>query len=383
MKIKSLKTGCFVLIFSLLLAGLVGTAHAAAVKFTPPAGAIPAATQGESYTTDVVAWGGNAPWTWTPASGTNPSGLPPGLNWTTDSTGNATGTISGKPSTTGTFTFTVRACDRAAQCSPVTYTITVVAGTGCAFVPAGAFTGVIAFGAIDPSTSPGPVSGSASTQVNFTCEDGKAFNVTANPLSGWTLTGPSASSMPYTLGFILGGNGQGSTQIALLTTSQILRSNYQDAPYGNYANSSAITLTINCPTCSTPNNIVATINATANIAKACSWIADGTITFDIDPSITPGPITASTSANGTTPQVSCTKDLTPAPTVSCTSTTNTLTLSGGTDPIAYTITCPANITGNGFSTKINIPVGISIARADYGKALTGEHSDTITITVAY
>lgn len=258
----------------------------------------------------------------------------------------------------------------------------------CAFV--GGSTGVISFGAINPSTSPGPVLGTVTTQVNFTCNNGRAFTVTAIPASGWTLTGPG--SMPYTLGFIASGTGRGNgTPIALLTnTSQILQSNYQDAPTGAYNNGAGglVTLRISCPTCGAPNVINATIPATtgvtASITNTCTSAVNGSMSFNIDPSGS-GTLTPNTTANGTSPSAKCTKNAVHA--VTCSSAhANKLTIGndGSTDPIAYTITsCPASLTGSGFSTATPIPVGISILQAAYQDAQAGAHSDTITVTVTY
>ena len=256
----------------------------------------------------------------------------------------------------------------------------------CAFV--GGSSGVIYFGNVDPSTSPGPVLGTVTTQINFTCSTNRAFTVTATPASGWTLTGPG--SMAFTPGFIASGTGRGGgTPIALLTnTSQILMSNYQNAPNGAYNNSSAVTLTINCPTCSMPNTITATIPATtgvtANIANTCGSAVSGSMSFNIDPSGS-GTLTPNTTANGTSPSVKCT--MSSEHSVACSSAHgNTLTIgnNGVTDPIAYTITsCPASVTGSGFSAAASIPVGISIPQTSYQNAKAGAHSDTITVTVTY
>jgi len=256
----------------------------------------------------------------------------------------------------------------------------------CAFV--GGSSGVISFGNIDPSTSPGPVLGTVTTQVQFYCQNGRAFTVTATPASGWTLTGPG--SMAFTPGFIASGTGAGAgAPMNLLTnTSQILMSNYQNAPSGAYSNSSAITLTITCPTCSAPNIINATIPATTgvtgSIANTCGSAVSGTMSFNIDPSGS-GTLTPSTTANGTSPSVKCTMNSVHA--VTCSSGhANKLTIGndGVTDPIAYTITsCPANITGSGFSSATSIPVGISILQTAYQNAKAGAHSDTITVTVTY
>ncbi len=263
------------------------------------------------------------------------------------------------------------------------------AHAGCAFA-GGASTGILSFGAIDPSSS-GPVFGTVIQQVRFTCDKNKNFSVTATPASGWALIS-GANSMPYTLGFITGGRGRGpAAQIDLLTNmSQILQSGYQDAPSGVYNNGAGgqVTLTINCPTCSNPKTIFATIPAstgvTASITDKCASAVTGWISFNIDPSGS-GMLTANTTSNGVSPSAKCTKNSAHA--VSCSSAhANRLTVNndGVTDPIIYTITgCPANLTGSGFSTATPIPVGISIAQADYQNAQAGPHSDTITVTVTY
>ena len=131
--------------------------------------------------------------------------------------------------------------------------------------------------------------------------------------------------------------------------------------------------------------IAPTITATGTVLSTCTSAVNGTITFNIDPSTTPGPITANTTANGTSPSVKCTKSTTYA--VACTSAHGlklTIGNDGTTDPITYTITgCVTPITGAGFSTAVSIPVGVSIALAQYQDALVGAHADTITVTVTY
>lgn len=262
---------------------------------------------------------------------------------------------------------------------------------GCAFVSVGASTGQISFGAIDPSSS-GTILGTVAQQVSFTCDNNKNFTVTANPVSGWTLIS-GANSMRYTLGFITGGTGGGggaAARIDLLTNmSQILQSGYQDTPSGVYNNGAGgqVTLTINCPTCSNPKTIVATIPATtgvtASITRTCASAVNGWMVFNIDPSGSEL-LTANTPANGVSPSAKCTKNAALA--VSCSSAhASRLTIGndGVTDPIAYTIQCPATITGNGFSTATPIPVGITVLQTDYQNAQAGPHSDAITVTVTY
>jgi hypothetical protein len=124
------------------------------------------------------------------------------------------------------------------------------------------------------------------------------------------------------------------------------------------------------------------------VKSACTFVSDGTITFDIDPSTSTGPITANTTDNGTAPTVMCTMSQTPS--VSCAASAgSTLKLSDASDGIAYTIPICGDsshkITGDGFldGHAVTIPVGISILQTAYGPAKIGDHSDNITITVNF
>ena len=117
----------------------------------------------------------------------------------------------------------------------------------------------------------------------------------------------------------------------------------------------------------------------------CTSATNGSITFNIDPSGAATLTPATTDAGNTSPTVKCTKNQ--VHTVACSSAHgNTLTIgnNGVTDPIPYTIpTCPASITGGGFSAATSIPIGISITPAAYQNALVGAHADTITVTITY
>jgi hypothetical protein len=80
------------------------------------------ATLGTSYSVNVTANGGVTPYTWTLATGSN---LPPGLTLTS---GTPSATISGTPTATGTFQFTLKVTDSTkptAQTSSATFLVTV------------------------------------------------------------------------------------------------------------------------------------------------------------------------------------------------------------------------------------------------------------------
>jgi hypothetical protein len=268
-------------------------------------------------------------------------------------------------------------------------TATHVVHAACRFVPASGTTGIITFNTIDPSVSPGPILGTVIQQINFRCDNGRAFTVTASPASGWTMTS-GANLIPYTPGFVTNGNGQGAASIPLLTNAtQILLSNYQNAPAGAYANSQAITLTINCPTCTGTKTIFATIpvgNITGAVINTCAVTQPaGTLTFNIDPSI-PGMSVAVLSQDL---RIKCTKN----DPVAVTATSkcggaapmlDSLPACGGFK-IPYTFNRVSSATGAGFGAGTDISLGISgsINSINYANAPAGTYSDLETVTITY
>jgi large repetitive protein len=86
---------------------------------------LPGASLGLFYNQTITASGGTAPYTFALVSGS----LPPGLALT------AAGSLSGIPTTVGSFTFTVQATDAAGCEAARTYTLTVIVG-GTSDIPA-------------------------------------------------------------------------------------------------------------------------------------------------------------------------------------------------------------------------------------------------------
>ncbi|MGH8358511.1 MAG: Ig domain-containing protein, partial [Pseudomonas sp.] len=81
---------------------------------------LPAAQVQGSYQTSLAASGGKAPYTWTVASGALPNGI---------SLTGATGTISGKPSQSGTFAFDIRVQDSSSPLQTANAALTIAVST--------------------------------------------------------------------------------------------------------------------------------------------------------------------------------------------------------------------------------------------------------------
>jgi Putative Ig domain len=80
---------------------------------------VPSGTQHVPYSATLAAVGGTAPYTWSLASGS----LPPGLSIS------SSGTITGTPTTAGTFTFTIKATDSVAATATQSFSLTVAVGS--------------------------------------------------------------------------------------------------------------------------------------------------------------------------------------------------------------------------------------------------------------
>ncbi len=100
MKLKSIKAGYIVVIFLLLLAGPVGTVHAAITNPSSCPSTLPQGTQGIVYSYTFTGTNGNN--TWQISSGS----LPPGLNLNNNQ--NNSVNLTGSPTAAGTYTFTIK-----------------------------------------------------------------------------------------------------------------------------------------------------------------------------------------------------------------------------------------------------------------------------------
>ncbi len=376
MHLQHVKTYLIISFSFFIIAGITNSAYAAPPLKLSPAN-LSGGTQYQAYSATLTGSNGTTPYSWSYTGA-----LPPGLSFTPLGT---TADISGTPTQAGTFSFTVTLTDSGAQSVSKTYSITISAGN-CTFV--GSNIGSISFSNIDPSTTPGPILGTVTQQINFTCKSGMAYTVTASPASGWTMVS-GGNSIAYTLGFTASGSGLGAASIPLLTTtSQILQTDYANAAGGYYANSQPITLTVSW-TLGGGGSIDATLpagNVSGTVINTCAVSqAPGTLIFNIDPSIT------GTTSGTISPdmQIKCTMGDTVTITASskCGGATPKLDTAYpvcGGSAIPYTFNFLGSTTGQGFGgTGIPLQLGGSVSSANYANAPVGSYGDQQTLTIQY
>ena len=197
----------------------------AVITASPPGG-----TQGVAYTATLSASGGTLPLSWSVSTGTLPAGLT--LN-------SSTGVISGTPSTSGSFAFTVQVADALAQTATkalsisvaaplavvtaslpggtqgVAYTATLVASGGTLPLSWSVITGTLPAG-LTLNSSTGVISGTPSTSGSFafTVQVADALAQTATKALSISVTAPLAvvtASLP--------GGTQGVAYTATLVAS--------------------------------------------------------------------------------------------------------------------------------------------------------------------
>lgn len=379
MRSQHFKKHVILIFFLFCTAIMIDTADAAPplkISGNPPNGVL-----FQPYTATLTGNNGTTPYTWSVIAGS----LPPGLTLTPSPSPSLTAVISGTPTQAGTFSFTVMLTDSS---TPVgndinAITIKIVAGA-CAFT--GATTGGISFNLIDPSTLPGPILGTVTQQIPFTCTAGTAYTVTANPASGWMIVS-GASTIPYSPDFITSGTGLGITPINLLTTnSRIIQADYANAVAGLYSNNQPITLTVSWA----GGSISATVplgGVSGSVMNTCVVSQSaGALTFTIDPSLV-----GSTTA--TIPQ-----DLLIKCTMAAPVNITAISACGGAAPvldssypacggstIPYTFTLLPGAMGQGFGAGKDIALGIggTVTSANYANAPVGSYGDLQTITVSY
>jgi hypothetical protein len=125
--------------------GSVSGSTSLTVVFMPltiATGSLPTGTQNVAYAATLAAVGGSPPYSWSLSAGALPTGL--GLS--------STGVISGMPTATGTFTFTVSVADAASRTAAQSFGITILSQAGVT---------------IWPGTAPGRVDAGADSPVEL------------------------------------------------------------------------------------------------------------------------------------------------------------------------------------------------------------------------
>jgi hypothetical protein len=369
-----------------MLVILAGTAEVAdALSLTPASGALPGGTVSTPYSTTLTGAGGPLPYSWQITLGS----LPPGLSLSP--AGNPAA-ISGTPLAAGNYSFDVTLTDKVGHTAVNSYTL-AIAAPACAFV-GGIGTGALSFSSIDPSLA-GPVFGTVTQQVSFTCNVSPvAFTVTVNPASGWTLKSGS-NTIPYTLGVAPSGTYAGTAVNLLIPSggaSSIIQANYQNAPAGTYANAAAVTITVAYGGAS-PLTATVPIGAVSGTVINTCIVAQspGTLTFNIDPSIT-GTTLAAISPDM---QIKCTNG--GSVSISAASTNggaspmlNCSSASCGGTQIPYLFKIlnsniwPVSALGQGFGgTGTSLGISGSVSSTDYVNAPVGNYTDIETVTISY
>lgn len=213
-----------------------------AVSLSPVSGTTfsPNATQYETYTSPVLtAMYGTAPYTWTA------TGLPTGLNLSSNSGGSIT--ITGEPQVSGTFSFTVTVTDRWVSNASASYNLTINPGIVCTVSD----DGKLVFGNIDAVGNSGGATASVTPPTVY-CTLGYNYDVTSQGANGgidkgtgYRLKDSGSNYIAYTLNYTTPIPGQGpviSIGGNLALSATIPAGGLDNAPAGTYTDT--ITLTI-------------------------------------------------------------------------------------------------------------------------------------------
>jgi hypothetical protein len=189
---------------------------------------LPNATQGAAYGTTLAAAGGTSPFKWSVTTGSLPAGL---------TLASSTGVISGSPTVSGTFTFTVQVVDAKAQNASAVLNLTV---------------------------DPPPVAITTSTLPNAT--QGAAYNTTlaasgGTPPYAWSVTSgslPGGLTLASSTGVI---SGSPTVNGTFSFTVRVVDANAQNA-------NAVLNLTINPPA---PPPVVITTSALPNATQGAAY----------------------------------------------------------------------------------------------------------------
>ena len=314
------------------------------IGLSPAAGPLPGGTVGIGYSQSFTASGGTSGYSYARSSGT----LPPGLTV-------AGNTLSGTPTTAGTFNFDITATDSSTVGSGGPYTKTlaysIVVGSG---------TQTISFGALSNialSSTPPPLSATATSglTVSFASTTPAVCNV-----SGTTVT--------------LVDRG-----LCSITASQAGDGNW--APASNVVQSFTVT----------PATLVITPAAATGLQVGVAYSQANTATGGVTPytySLNAGAFVPGTSLNSSTGTVSGTPTVagsfsyiiqvsdSQGPAVTATTPVTTVTIAKGNQTISFTSTAPAGATVGGapyaVSASASSLLGVSLSSGTTGVCtLTG------------
>jgi len=386
---KNMRKTCFhtflsALFFVTIAAGMAERVFAAPRPAISSASPLPAGALFMAYSFTFTATSGIPPYqAWTVTAGA----LPPGLTLNA-----GTGVLSGTPASTGMYSFSITVDDSA---TPIPKTSAAIAFSltinppSCAFT-GGSSSGIISFSNIDPSST-GTIYGTVTQQVSFTCNvTPMAYTITVNPASGWMLQS-GANDIPYTPGIAPSGAYAGAAVNLLIPpgvgATLISQPDYQNAPAGAYASSSAINMTV-AWTLGGAGSIVATIpigNVAGTVINTCAVAqSPGTLTFTMDPSVA-GTTNATISPDML---IKCTKGDSVVISASSKCGGGAPRLDSaypacGGSQIPYTFNFVSSATGLGFGTSIPLNIGGSTTSSNYQDAPVGTYGDLQTLTITY
>lgn len=358
----------------------------AAMVATPPSlttAALAAGTVGASYSASVSAAGGTPPYTFTVSSGSLPGGL----------TLSATGTISGTPTTAGTYTFTVTVTDANSLTASQSYSVSVAsAAPALSITTASLPSGTLGTG----YTATVNAAGGTSPYV-FTVTGGSlpaGLTLAGSGLLSGTPTAASTSSFTVTVTDAKGQTAMGTYSVAIAAKISDLALNAAALPAG----------TVNA-------QYAATIAATHGTSPYSFAITSGSVplglTFSSSGLLTGKPTAANTysftvtvtdAAGATASQIysveidasvsaslNLTTSMLPNAVVN-TSYSYTLSVSNGTGPYTYRVqqgSLPAGIqlSGGGVLSGTATAVGSSTFTVAFADSASNSSSAVLTLAV--
>ncbi|MGO4701983.1 putative Ig domain-containing protein [Dyella sp. 2RAB6] len=369
------------------------TVNAPTISITPAT--LPAAPGGVAYSQTVTATGGNGGYTYSLATGALPAGI----------SLSSAGTVSGTPTTAGTYNFTIKATDGFGFTGSQAYTLTVNAPTiaiSPATLPAG--TGSIAYN--QTLTATGGNGGYTYSLLSGALPPGISLS-SAGVISGTPTTiGPYSFTIRATDGFGFTGSQAYSVTVnapAIVFTRTTLPGGQVSVAYSQTVSASggSGSFTYSLTTGALPAGIALSsagvISGTPTTAGNFSFTITATDTFGFtgsqaytvginqpvpvvvnDTASTPAnaPVTINVTANDTGPITSITVATAPAHGTATVNGLNALYTPTsnffGTDTFTYTATGPGGTSTPATVTVTVTPLAVPVAAAQSGTVLAGQ-----------